>query len=64
MRILKKWEKGTCMTNKMGRPKAYATEEIKNIIDSYLAYTGGTILLNASKIAKYAIDELELPNFK
>lgn len=52
------------MTNKMGRPKAYATEEIKNIIDSYLAYTGGTVFLNASKIAKYANDELELPNFK
>ncbi|MCK8489249.1 hypothetical protein M0651_18920 [Paenibacillus sp. MBLB2552] len=52
------------MTNKMGRPKAYATEEIKNIIDSYLAYTGGTVFLNASKIAKYANDELDLPNFK
>jgi len=52
------------MTNRMGRPKAYATEEIKNIIDSYVAYTGGTVLLNASKIAKYANDELELPNFK
>ncbi|OAB41780.1 hypothetical protein [Paenibacillus antarcticus] len=52
------------MINKMGRPKAYVTEEIKNIIDSYLAYTGGTILLNASKIAKYVNDELELPNFK
>lgn len=52
------------MTNRMGRPKAYATEEIKNIIDSYLAFTGGMVLLNASKIAKYANDELELPNFK
>ncbi|MFC6648331.1 hypothetical protein [Paenibacillus rhizoplanae] len=52
------------MANKMGRPKAYATDEIKNIIDTYLAYTGGTILLNASKIAKYANDELNIASFK
>jgi hypothetical protein len=64
MRMLQSWEREDRMMNKMGRPKAYATEEIKNIIDSYLACTGGTVLLNASKIAKYANDELEVPNFK
>ncbi|MTK14155.1 MAG: hypothetical protein F8N39_19450 [Clostridiaceae bacterium] len=52
------------MANEMGRPKNYTTEEIKNIINLYVDHTGGTVLLNASKIAKYANDELGLPNFK
>ncbi len=52
------------MLNEMGRPKNYTTEEIKNVIDSYIAHTGGTVLLNATKVAKYANEELELHNFK
>ncbi|QOX63877.1 hypothetical protein FRZ06_11305 [Anoxybacterium hadale] len=52
------------MSNDMGRPKNYTTEEIKNVIDCYVTYTGGTVLLNASQIARYANSELGLANFK
>ena len=48
----------------MGRPKKSSTEHIKNIIDEYVSFTGGTVLLNASKIAEYADKNLGIKNFK
>lgn len=49
---------------KVGRPTNYRTEDIIEIINQYIRYTEGTVLLNASKIANYAIKELRLDNFK
>lgn len=48
----------------MGRPKHYTYEDIKNVIDMYVSYTGGTVLLKASKIAEYAEKKLGLIKFK
>lgn len=48
----------------MGRPKNYSTADIKNIIDMYISFTGGTVLLSASKIAGYAEKNLGLSSFK
>lgn len=49
---------------KVGRPTNYRTEDIIEIINQYIRYTEGTVLLNASKIANYATKELRLDNFK
>ena len=49
---------------KVRRPTNYRTEDIIEIINQYIRYTEGTVLLNASKIANYATKELRLDNFK
>ncbi|WP_088187862.1 hypothetical protein [Desulfosporosinus sp. FKA] len=48
----------------MGRPKHYSTKDIMNVIDMYVSFTGGTVLLNSSKIAEYARTKLGLIYFK
>jgi hypothetical protein len=48
----------------MGRPKKCLTKDIKSVIDDYVSFTGGTVLLNASKIAEYAETKLGIKNFK
>lgn len=48
----------------MGRPKHYSTKDIKDVIDDYVSFTGGTVLLNASKIAEHAVKILGLKNFR
>lgn len=47
-----------------GRPLSYKTEDIKEIINQYIRFTDGRVLLNASKVADYAQRELHLSNFK
>lgn len=48
----------------MGRPKKNSIEHIKNVIDDYVSFTGGNVLLNASKIAEYAENKIGMKNFK
>jgi len=48
----------------MGRPKKRSTEDIKTVIDDYLSFTRGTVLLSASKIAEYADKKLGIKKFK
>ena len=53
------------MGHKTGRPNIYQTDDIKLIIDQYVRYTEGKSLISASKVAKFAVDELHLSdNFK
>lgn len=52
------------MANKKGRPKSYRTDQIKLIIDQYVRYTEGKTLISASKVARFAVEELKLDNFR
>lgn len=48
----------------IGRPRKYSTSDVRKIIDEYVAFTGGTVLLDASKVARYAERNLDLKMFK
>lgn len=53
------------MEQKIGRPNSYQTDEIKLIIDQYVRYTEGKSFISASKVAKFAAEELGFnDNFK
>lgn len=53
------------MEQKIGRPNSYQTDEIKLIIDQYVRYSEGKSLISASKVAKFATEELDFDdNFK
>lgn len=49
--------------SKMGRPKSFSTDDIKEVIKLYFYHTDGKVLLNASQIAKFAQNELGLVGF-
>lgn len=49
---------------KMGRPKNFTTDEIKEIIDEYVVFTQGLVIINASRVAEYARDRKGIKNFK
>lgn len=49
---------------KMGRPKNYTTDEIKEIIDEYVVFTQGLVIINASRVAEYARDRKGIKKFQ
>lgn len=52
------------MQKKSGRPKNYETSEIKEIIDEYVMYTQGTVIINSSRVAEYAQNKKGMVGFK
>ncbi|WP_410496332.1 hypothetical protein QTL86_02015 [Cellulosilyticum sp. ST5] len=50
--------------NNVGRPKKYTTQELKDIIDNYVANTKGLYKINATKVANYGVEVLGFKDLK